>query len=127
MIEFKKVYRQKDDIFVEILNAVRENKLTKDNIHILNKRLKTSFKPKTKDGYITLTTHNSQADGINQIQINQLKEKEFVFVVTIKDDFPESMYPAEEKMILKKGAQVMFLKNNTENKKYFNGKIGLIN
>ncbi len=126
MVELKKVYRQDDDVFVDILNAVRENSLNPDHLGILNARLNPSFNPKNDDGYITLTTHNSQADEINQTQINQLKQEEFVFKATIKDDFPESMYPAEESLVLKKGAQVMFLKNDTEEKKYFNGKIGII-
>lgn len=126
MVELKKVYRQDDDVFVDILNAVRENNLNPDHLDILNARLNPGFNPKNDDGYITLTTHNSQADEINQTQINQLKQEEFVFKATIKDDFPESMYPAEESLVLKKGAQVMFLKNDTEEKKYFNGKIGII-
>ncbi len=126
IIELKTIYRQQDDIFVDILNAVRENKLTKNHINNLNKRLNKDFQPSHKDGYITLTTHNSQANQINETEINRLKEKEFVFEAKIKDDFPESMYPAEKKMLLKRGAQVMFLKNDTEEKKYFNGKIGII-
>jgi DNA replication protein DnaC len=126
IIELKTIYRQQDDVFVDILNAVRENKLLKSHINTLNKRLKKGFQPNHKDGYITLTTHNSQANQINETQINRLKEKEFVFEAKIKDNFPESMYPAEKKMLLKRGAQVMFLKNDTEEKKYFNGKIGII-
>lgn len=126
VIELKTIYRQQDDMFVDILNAVRENKLTKNHINTLNKRLNKDFQPSHKDGYITLTTHNSQANQINETEINRLKEKEFVFEAKIKDDFPESMYPAEKKMLLKRGAQVMFLKNDTEEKKYFNGKIGII-
>jgi len=126
MVELKKIYRQDDDAFVDILNAVRENNLTPQHLEVVNARLNPGFNPKNDDGYITLTTHNSQADEINQTQINQLKEKEFVFQATINDDFPESMYPAEESLVLKKGAQVMFLKNDSEEKKYFNGKIGII-
>lgn len=126
MVELKKVYRQSDIAFIDILNAVRENALNPDHLEVLNSRLNPGFNPKNDEGYITLTTHNAQADEINATQINQLKEKEYIFKATIKDDFPESMYPAEESMILKKGAQVMFLKNDTEEKKYFNGKIGIV-
>lgn len=126
MVELKKVYRQDDDVFVDILNAVRENNLTPQHLDVLNSRLNPSFDPKNEDGYITLTTHNAQADEINQSKINKLKKQEYVFKATVKDDFPESMYPAEENLLLKKGAQVMFLKNDTEEKKYFNGKIGII-
>lgn len=126
MVELKKIYRQQDDVFVDILNAVRENDLTPQHLEVLNQRLKPGFNPKNDDGYITLSTHNSQADEINETQINQLKAQEYIFKAKVKDDFPESMYPAEENLVLKKGAQVMFLKNDTEEKRYFNGKIGII-
>ena len=116
MIELKKIYRQDDNIFVNILNAVRENALTVDHLEHLNSRLHPPFNKTNKDGYITLTTHNAQADEINTLQINQLNEAKHLFKASIKGDFPESMYPAEEQMILKKGAQVMFLKNDTEEK-----------
>lgn len=126
MIELKKIYRQNDNIFVNILNAVRENSLTVKHLEHLNSRLQPSFNKTNKDGYITLTTHNAQADEINTLQINQLTGTKHLLKASIKGDFPESMYPAEEQMILKKGAQVMFLKNDTEEKKYFNGKIGQV-
>lgn len=126
MIELKTIYRQEDNVFVEILNAVRENILTDNHLKTLNKRLKKDFQPNNQDGFITLTTHNSQADKINERQIHKIDEKKFVFEAKIKDDFPESMYPAEKKLILKKGAQVMFVKNDSEEKKYFNGKIGIV-
>lgn len=126
MVELKTIYRQKDDNFVDILNGVRENQLTPKHLETLNKRLKPDFTPETNAGYITLTTHNSQADTLNQAQINQLKEREYIFKAEIKDDFPQSMYPADADLVLKKGAQVMFLKNDTEEKQYFNGKIGTV-
>ena len=126
MVELKKIYRQNDDVFVDVLNAVRENTLNSKHLEVLNSRLKPNFNPNNEDGYITLTTHNSQADAINEREIKKLKEKEFVFKAIVKEDFPESMYPAEDNLVLKKGAQVMFLKNDTEEKKYFNGKIGII-
>ena len=126
LIELKKIYRQQDSIFIELLNAIRENKLTLNHLDHLNKRLDTNFEPNNQDGYITLTTHNNQSNEINETQLNKLNEKEFVFNATIKNDFPESMYPAEKDLVLKKGAQVMFLKNDLEEKQYFNGKIGIV-
>ncbi len=126
MVELKKVFRQKDDVFVDILNGIRDNKLTSNHLDLLNKRLDPLFSPNENDGYITLTTHNSQADQINAKKIGELKEKEFIFTAEIKDDFPPHMYPADVDLQLKKGAQVMFLKNDTEDKQYFNGKIGTV-
>ena len=126
MVELKKVFRQRDDVFVDILNGIRDNKLTSNHLNLLNKRLDPLFSTNENDGYITLTTHNSQADQINAKKIGELKEKEFIFTAEIKDDFPPHMYPADVDLQLKKGAQVMFLKNDTEDKQYFNGKIGTV-
>lgn len=126
MVELKKVFRQSDDVFVDILNGIRDNKLTGNHLELLNQRLNPDFAPNDNDGYITLTTHNSQADEINSKKIGNIKGKEFIFSAEIKDDFPPHMYPADVDLQLKKGAQVMFLKNDTEEKQYFNGKIGTV-
>lgn len=126
MVELTKIYRQKEDKFIEVLNAVRENRLTPDLLETLNKSLNPKFNALDEEGYITLTTHNNQADSINSRQISALKTKEFSFQATIKGDFPESMYPADFDLILKEGAQVMFIKNDGEEKQYFNGKIGVV-
>lgn len=126
MVELKKVFRQSDDVFVDILNGIRDNKLTPNHLELLNKRLDPGFSTSENDGYITLTTHNSQADEINAKKIGGIKGKEFIFSAEIKDDFPPHMYPADVDLQLKKGAQVMFLKNDTEEKQYFNGKIGTV-
>ncbi|MFT6716465.1 MAG: hypothetical protein ACJA0Q_001106 [Saprospiraceae bacterium] len=126
MVELKKVFRQTDDVFVDILNGIRENKLTPTHLELLNKRLDPGFLTSENDGYITLTTHNAQADEINAAKISSIEGKEFVFSAEIKDNFPQHMYPADADLQLKKGAQVMFLKNDTEDKQYFNGKIGTV-
>jgi hypothetical protein len=126
MVELKKVFRQSDDVFVDILNGIRDNNLTQNHLVKLNERLDPGFSPGDNDGYITLTTHNSQADDINAKKIKNIKGKEFIFSAEIKDDFPPHMYPADVDLKLKLGAQVMFLKNDTEDKQYFNGKIGTV-
>lgn len=126
MIELKEIFRQKDDAFIELLNEIRHNNLTQENFSLLNSRLKYNFFPEDNDGYITLTTHNRQADKINEIKLQRLKTPAHNFKANISGDFPEHLFPAEPELLLKEGAQVMFIKNDTETKKYFNGKIGVI-
>ena len=126
VIELKEIYRQKDEKFIEILNGIRNNDITEENFRLLNSRLQRNFIPKNNDGYITLTTHNYQSDEINRRKLNNLSSRTYVYLAEIIGEFPENIFPAEEELELKTGAQVMFLKNDTEGKKYFNGKIGVI-
>ncbi|MEG0992473.1 MAG: HRDC domain-containing protein [Bacteroidales bacterium] len=126
-IELKKIYRQSDPTFVNILNAIRENRLDEHTLSILNKRYMPDFNPEEEDGYITLTTHNYQAQAINQRKMDELPGKSFSFKAIIEGNFPEYSYPTDETLLLKKGAQVMFVKNDpTPEKRFFNGKIGRI-
>ncbi|MEG1616983.1 MAG: HRDC domain-containing protein [Bacteroidales bacterium] len=126
-IELKKIYRQSDPVFVDILNKIRENRLDDQTLRQLNKRYIPDFDPEETEGYITLTTHNAQANAINQRKLDAITEKEFLFKAVIEGDFPPYSYPTEERLILKKGAQVMFCKNDpTPEKRYYNGKIGII-
>ncbi|MEG1722220.1 MAG: HRDC domain-containing protein [Bacteroidales bacterium] len=126
-IELKKIYRQSDPTFVNILNAIRENRLDDRTLSILNKRYMPDFNPEEEDGYITLTTHNYQAQAINQRKMDELPGKSFSFKAIIEGNFPEYSYPTDETLLLKKGAQVMFVKNDpTPEKRFFNGKIGRI-
>lgn len=126
IIELKNIYRQKDDKFIEILNGIRNNDITEENFNLLNSRLKRNFIPKDDEGYITLTTHNYQADEINKRNLDKLTSHKFTFEAEIIGEFPDHTMPAEKELILKRGAQVMFLKNDTAERKYFNGKIGTI-
>ena len=123
-IEFEHVYRQTNVEFLSILNEVRNNALTPDSLRILNSRYIPDFK---SDSYITLSTHNSKVDAINQREMNALKGKEYTYRATITDTFPESMYPIDEQLTLKVGARVMFIKNDSSNDKlYYNGKLGVV-
>ena len=123
-IEFEHVYRQTNIEFLSILNEVRNNALTPDSLRILNSRYIPDFK---SDSYITLSTHNSKVDAINQREMNALKGKEYTYRATITDTFPESMYPIDEQLTLKVGARVMFIKNDSSNDKlYYNGKLGVV-
>lgn len=126
IIELKNIYRQKDDKFIEILSGIRNNDITEENFNLLNSRLVRNFIPKDGEGFISLTTHNNQADKINRRKIENLSSREYIFNAEIIGEFPENMLPAENELILKRSAQVMFLKNDTEGRQYFNGKIGII-
>ncbi|MGP8214772.1 MAG: helix-turn-helix domain-containing protein [Bacteroidia bacterium] len=126
MVELKEIFRQQDNGFIEILNGVRNNSLTAEHFELLNSRLKRNFVPADDKGYITLTTHNYQSDAINKEKLQNLHRPKHIYRAVIEGNFPEHIYPAEQELELKEGAQVMFLKNDTEEKKYFNGKIGTI-
>lgn len=126
LIELNKVYRQKEDSFVALLNKVRNNKMSVVDFEDLHLRYDPSFRPPLKENYITLTSHNNQADIINNRELQKLSTPSFTYEAIIIDDFPENTYPAEGSLILKVGAQVMFLKNDVTQKRYFNGKIGVI-
>ncbi len=127
LIELNKVYRQKEDSFVTLLNKVRNNKMNAEDFADLHLRFNPSFRPSFEEKYITLTSHNNQADVINNRELQKLSTPSFIYNAIIDGDFPENTYPAEGSLILKAGAQVMFLKNDTVQKRYFNGKIGVIN
>ncbi|WP_452223570.1 helix-turn-helix domain-containing protein [Lacinutrix chionoecetis] len=126
-VELKHIYRQDNPRFIEILNEIRTNTLSYYSADILNKRYRPDFSPQEDEGYISLTTHNNKAEKINNLELQQLKGEEVVYYATIDGKFPEFSYPNKEKLILKVGAQVMFIKNDSAvDKRYFNGKIGKV-
>lgn len=126
-IELKQIFRQSDTAFIEILNQVRNNCLDAKNLDILNSRYLPNFNPHDKEGYITLTTHNYQADDINETKLKALQSELLTFEAKIEGIFPENAYPTKEILELKVGAQVMFVKNDpSAEKQYYNGKIGKI-
>ncbi len=124
-IELEKIYRQKDQDFIDVLNKVRNNNLGLNDLDELNK----NFKPQLSNAFIrdniTLTTHNQKADEINQKLLNELPGQPYVFKSKTEGIFGEKNFPADEQLILKKETRVMFLKNNNE-KNYYNGKIGIV-
>lgn len=126
-IELKHVYRQSDDIFINILNEIRNDQLSLESYNLLHNRYLPSFEPKEDDGYITLTTHNNSANIINDKRLKTLTTKSKFFKASIEGKFSEHSYPTDYELELKKGAQVMFVKNDSApEKRYFNGKIGII-
>jgi hypothetical protein len=126
-IELNTIYRQADQDFIDVLNNLRSNQVTSKDIDLLNRYYKPGFKAKSGDGYIQLTTHNNKADSLNREALALLPGKSWFFKAVIENEFNESAYPLEETIELKKGAQVMFIKNDpSPDKKYYNGKIGII-
>lgn len=122
-VELKTVYRQTDRHFLDILNRVRENRVDQPTLDELNRRYIPDFRPGQDASYIRLTTHNQQAQRINQDRLQELPGREFAFKAHVEDDFPEYAYPTDETVTLKEGAQVMFVKNDP-NHRYYNGMIG---
>lgn len=126
-IEFDKIFRQTDQHFIGLLNKFRENTVDEKDLELINKHYKPDFKPAPDDGYILLTTHNNKADALNQTELNNIDSKAYSYQATVEGDFFENMYPAQEILELKKGAQVMFIKNDPSGQqRFFNGKIGKI-
>jgi hypothetical protein len=126
-IEFDKIYRQSEEQFIRLLNQVRNNELEEDGLNILESRFDPSFRRIKQDGYIILTTHNERAREINATELKNLEGQLATYKADIEGEFSENAFPADELLILKPGAQVMFIKNDTEkSKRYFNGKIGVI-
>jgi hypothetical protein len=126
LIELNKIYRQKEDSFVRLLNKVRNNQMDADDFEDLHMRYDPLFSPMPGEKYITLTSHNKQAAEINQNKIENLFTSPFTYKALVEEDFPEHAFPAEAELVLKEGAQVMFLKNDIVAKRYFNGKIGVV-
>ena len=126
-IELTHVFRQQDERFISLLNKVRENCLEPATLDALNQRYIPNFQPNESEGYITLCTHNAQAQRINDTQLAALPGGEHRFIASIEGNFPEYSYPTEFELILKEDAQVMFVKNDSAPEKlFFNGKIGKI-
>ncbi len=125
--ELKKVFRQSDPLFLDILNRIRENNLTPELLAKLNEHFDPSLNEVWKDEYITLTTHNNLVTQINQDCLDKLDGDLHAFTAKVTGDFPKDAYPVDEVLQLKVGAQVMFIKNDSSGKKqYYNGKAAKI-
>ncbi|HRO71882.1 MAG TPA: AAA family ATPase, partial [Chitinophagaceae bacterium] len=124
-IEFNKIYRQSEERFIQLLNRVRNNEMDNETITILDSCVQPGFRRSKNDGYIILTTHNRKADATNELELGRLSTKLSIFDAEIQGEFSEKAYPADERLYLKQGAQVMFIKNDVEKvRRYYNGKIG---
>ncbi len=126
-IELKKIYRQTDNTFINILNNIRNNCCTENDLHQLHRHYKPGYEPTKEENYITLTSHNAKADTLNETELRKLPAKLHTYEATITGEFYENSYPVEKIISLKEGAQIMFIKNDKgEVRRYYNGKIGTI-
>jgi GTPase SAR1 family protein len=127
IIELQQIFRQSDLDFIHLLEKIRTNGLDKPTMQLLNERWNRHFEPSAHPGTIILTTHNVQATEINETRLADIKSREFSFDAEVNGEFPEYMFPTQKRLILKPGAQVMFVKNDLSPEKlYYNGKIGEI-
>ena len=126
-IELKTIYRQSDQVFIDILNNIRNNCATSADFEIINRRYDPTFKLNEQKGYIVLSTHNHKVDKINKEELLRLDSAEYSFSGKITGDFADNSLPTDLNLSLKKGAQIMFVKNDAgERKRYYNGKLGLV-
>ncbi len=126
-LELDQIFRQSNQQFVNLLNEVRNNTLSQDSFSLLNMRYNADFRAVKDDGFITLTTHNSQADAINSDEIAKLDTEMHSFRATVQGDFSEKLYPTDMQLQLKEGARVMFIANDkNQPRRYFNGKLGVV-
>lgn len=125
-IELTKIYRQSDEQFIQVLNNFRNNVATPNDVALLNNKIINQAEQKNLGEIITLTTHNDKADLTNQTNLRALPTKAFDYEAIILGDFPESMYPIPERIQLKDGAQIIFIKNDGLEGKYFNGKLATV-
>ena len=124
-IELRHVYRQRDPAFLDLLNAVRDGRPTPSLLAALGSRCDPSFVPSPAEPCITLCTHNAQADAINRARLDALPAAPLRLRAALSGTFPPASYPTESDLLLKEGAQVMFLKNDPE-KRFYNGRLGIV-
>jgi len=127
LVELQTIFRQSDQQFIDLLNRVRHNEQTEKDLQLLNQHYQPDLDTTSLEGYVHLTTHNRKADSINQSRLRNLEGEYFNFDAQLEGDFPDSMFPTGEKIQLKVGAQVMFIKNDPSGQgQFFNGKIGQV-
>lgn len=124
-IELANIYRQKDSSFMELLNRVRNKEHTNEDLDILNKRVQKDMAVSNKDDTVILTTTNSLANTINQERLSELPGKEITYEAAVSGKFEESAYPAGASLKLKKGAQVILIKNDPA-KQWVNGTLAKV-
>lgn len=126
-IELEKIYRQADSVFINLLNNLRNNEISAEDVALLDQYYQAGFVPPQEEKYITLTTHNQRADTLNKKSLEELEGVSYLYMATVEDEFPENSYPAERILELKLGAQIMFIKNDQSGeRRFFNGKIATV-
>ena len=127
-IELDHVYRQDDTRFIDLLNEVRDNRLSSASYALLNSRYQPHWEPKEDEPFhIILSTHNRKVDAINEREQAKLNATTHCYTASVEGKFPESLFPMDEVLTLAEGARVMFVRNDsTPNKRYYNGKLGVV-
>src|ERR1700736_4446356 len=124
-IELQRIYRQSDERFLKLLNGIRNRQLDRDDFRRLQERYVPDFKP-PEPGYVLLTTHNRKADSVNSSELANLPGPSHAFAARIEGEFPEALFPCDAVLQLKIGAQVMFIRNDSEAGAYYNGKLAIV-
>lgn len=124
-IELKKVYRQTDPVFINVLDHIRTNTAGAADLQLLNTRYNTRIKEEENDMYITLATRRDNVDYINEKKLAELPGEAITFTGEISGEFPESSLPTSMELELKPGAQIIFIKNDME-RRWVNGTIGTV-
>ncbi len=124
-VELDKIYRQHDQRFIDLLNAIRNKSVSEEEIELLNSRVMPEFEPPPDEFYIYLTTTNRQAEEINRRQLSKLKGPMYSFTGFIEGEFGDDYLPTAIELQLKVGAQVMMLNNDPQGR-WVNGSVGRI-
>ncbi len=124
-VELQKVYRQTDSAFISLLDKVRVKEISPTDLNKINTRVFSQSELNKNDFAITLTTKNDLADTVNFKKLSELKTEPFAYNAEVSGEFEESKYPTEPELTLKVGAQVIFIKNDTD-KRWVNGTIGQV-
>lgn len=125
-LQLEKIHRQSQPFFTDLLNRLRYNELSESDMDWFDSRYRPDFQPDRSETWITLTTHNAQADRINRQELQALQKPVFSFKAEVKDEYPEYLYPCDAQLDLAVGAQVMFVRNDGPENRFYNGKLARI-
>ena len=126
-LELQKIYRQNEARFIRLLNGIRNNRVTEDDLATLSDHFQPDFIAPKTESFITLTSHNAKADEINRQELEKLRGRSHTYAAAVSGEFSDRNYPADQTLTLKEGAQVMMIRNDKgEVRRYYNGKIGTI-
>ncbi len=124
-IELRKIYRQTDSNFIAMLDRVRVSHASNSDLQLLNSRCNLDYKEPDNGLVMTLATRRDTVDSINDAHMQALDTPEYVFVGEITDVFPDNDLPTNKELTLKKGAQVIFIRNDREGR-WVNGTLGIV-